>query len=104
MAEDYNVYAFTLLLCTPSELNKLCLNKPFDPAPVLKYLTDELHFSQEVATKLMEHLGKSQLFYHLPLIGALAETLKTMVPLYGGTGTHPPGGVDAEIVRRLTKN
>jgi hypothetical protein len=103
MAEDYNTYAFTLLLVTPSELNRLCMKKPIDKTEIKAHLMKQLGFEDSVATKLMEKLDKSQLYFHLPLFGALAQTLQSVVPEYAGTGTHPPGGIDKELVDRITK-
>jgi hypothetical protein len=103
MTEDFSLFAFTLLLCTPTDLNALCTEKRFDPNKIEKHLIDKLGFSVSDAKRLMKKLDKKQLFPHLPLIAALAQTLQSVVPEYAGGGAHPPGTVAKEIVRRLTK-
>ena len=103
MAEDFPLFAFTLLLCTPSDLNGLCTEKHFDPSKVKKHLIDVLEFSATDADRLMTKLDKKQLFFHLPLLAAVAQTLQSVVPEYAGNGPHPPGTTAKEIIRRLTK-
>jgi len=97
---NFELMALSLLMCTPSDLNRAWTDEKADPNEIEKQI-QSLGLSSPVANRaqeLLEAINKTsaRLFF-----GSVARTLAQMHPEYAGPGSHPCINDSRKIVEAM---
>jgi hypothetical protein len=101
---DFEVFAITLLLCAPSDLQADWLNSTLTTADRNQKLTDQLTtlgFSGPAIILGMAITDENHLFPHRQLFASVAQTLRLSGILYDQPGAHPPQDRAKQLVKAL---
>jgi hypothetical protein len=97
---EFEIFAITLLMCTPSDLHSLWLNKKKSPSDWRDYLLG-LKLSNDAVTLGVAIMSDDHLRPHRHFFKAITQSLREYGLTYDVVGPHPGGGEAKKIVEAM---